>query len=140
MSCYNGYMSEELQTIADRIGKKSVAIDGERKKVANLEGQIALYERSKVKLEASMAEKQAEVELLLDIQNQIVPLIAERDRLSGEMAKLVTHYNQFTWSEDMPWEQKLESSPYNGLRDEKFRIVAEIDKLVKQANKIYYRR
>jgi hypothetical protein len=133
-------MSEELQTIADRIGKKSVAIDGERKKVANLEGQIALYGRSKDKLEASIAEKEAEVELLLDIQNEIKPLMVERDRLSVEMAKLVTHYAQFEWREDMPFEEKLESSAYNGLRDEKFRIVAEIDRLVKQANKIYYRR
>lgn len=132
--------NQELQTIADRIGKKSVAIDNERKKIVNLEGQISLYERSKDKLQASIDEKEAEVELLLDIQSQIVPLITERDRLSGEMVKLVEHYGQFAWREDMPWEEKLESSSYPGLRDEKFRIIGEIDKLVKQANKIYYRR
>jgi regulator of replication initiation timing len=133
-------MSEELQTIADRIGKKSVAIDGEKKKVVNLEGQIALYTRSKEKLEASIAEKAAEVELLLDIQNEVKPLITERDRLSAEMEKLRVHYDQYEWRADMPFEEKLESSAYPGLRDEKFRIIGEIDRLVKQANKIYYRR
>jgi len=140
MSCYNRDMSEELQTIATRIGKKSVAIDTEKQKIANLDSQIELYEKSKVKFQSSIAEKEAEVELLLDIQNQIKILITERDRLSGEMAKLVEHYDQFEWRTDMPWDEKLESSPYNGLRDEKFRIVAEINRLVKQANKIYYRR
>lgn len=133
-------MSEELQTIADRIGKKSVAIDGEKKKVSNLEGQIALYERSKDKLEASIAEKEAEVELLLDIQNQIKPLLAERDRLSVEMEKLRLEYDKFEWRMDMPFEEKLESSSYPAFRDEKFRLIGEIDQLVKQANKIYYRR
>lgn len=133
-------MSQELQTIADRIGKKSVAIDNEEKKVANLDSQIALYERSKVKFQSSISEKKAEVELLLDIQSQIKPLLVERDRISVEMAKLVEHYQQFEWRLDMPWEEKLESSVYPGLRDEKFRIIAEIEKLVKQANKIYYRR
>lgn len=140
MSCYNRYMSEELQTIATRIGKKSVAIDTERQKIANLDSQIELYEKSKVKFQSSIAEKEAEVELLLDIQSQIKLLIVERDRISEEMAKLVVHYDQFTWREGMPWEEKLESSVYPGLRDEKFRIVAEINRLVKQANKIYYRR
>lgn len=140
MSCYNRYMSEELQTIATRIGKKSVAIDTEKQKIANLESQIELYEKSKVKFQTSIAEKEAEVELLLDIQSKIRLLIVERDRLSEEMAKLVAHYDQFPWSVDMPWEHKLESSSYNGLRDEKFRIVAEINRLVKSANKIYYRR
>lgn len=140
MSCYNRDMSEELQTIATRIGKKSVAIDGERQKIANLDSQIELYEKSKVKFQTSIAEKEAEVELLLEIQNQIKTLITERDRISGEMSKLVTHYESFEWRSDMPWEEKLESSVYPGLRDEKFRIVAEINRLVKQANKIYYRR
>lgn len=140
MSCYNRSMSEELQTIATRIGKKSVAIDGEKQKIANLDSQIALYEKSKVKFQSSIAEKQAEVELLLDIQNQIKILITERDRLSVEMAKHVAHFEQFEWRADMPWDEKLESSPYNGLRDEKFRIVSEINRLVKSANKIYYRR
>lgn len=133
-------MSEELQTIATRIGKKSIAIDTEKQKIANLDSQIELYEKSKVKFQSSIAEKEAEVELLLDIQNQIKILITERDRLSTEMAKLVAHFDQFQWRVDLPWEEKLESSPYNGLRDEKFRIVAEINRLVKQANKIYYRR
>jgi chromosome segregation ATPase len=133
-------MSEELQTIADRIGKKSVAIDNEKKKIANLDSQIELYARSKVKFQSSIAEKEAEVELLLDIQSQIKPLVAERDRISAEMTKLIKHFEQFEWSMTMPWEQKIESSPFNGLRDEKHRIVGEIDRLVKQANKIYYRR
>lgn len=140
MSCYNRCMSEELQTIATRIGKKSVAIDTERQKIANLDSQIELYKKSKVKFQTSIAEKEAEVELLLDIQHQIKLLITERDRISSEMAVLVAHYEKFEWRADMPWEEKLESSSYNGLRDEKFRIVAEINRLVKQANKIYYRR
>jgi uncharacterized coiled-coil DUF342 family protein len=133
-------MSQELQTLADRIGKKSVAIDNERKKIVNLEGQIELYQRSKDKLLASIDEKSAEVALLLEIQNQIQPLVSKRDSLNAEMNKLVKHFEQFEWRVDMPYEEKLESSAYPSLRDEKFRIASEIDELVKQANKIYYRR
>jgi chromosome segregation ATPase len=129
-----------LESIAQRITKKTLALQNDQNKIANLDNQIALYQKSKVKTTEDMKEKQAEIERMTDLLGQAKSLIAERDGVSAEMAGLVAKYSQFPWRADMPFEEKIESSNYGTLRDEKFRLDEEINRVVKAANKTYYRR
>jgi chromosome segregation ATPase len=129
-----------LESIAQRITKKTLALQNDQNKIANLDNQIALYQKSKVKTTEDMKEKQAEIERMTDLLGQAKSLIAERDGVSAEMAGLVAKYSQFQWRADMPFEEKIESSNYAQLRDEKFRLDEEINRVVKAANKTYYRR
>lgn len=141
--CYNRYMTttdNPLQSIAERITKKTLALENDQNKVKNLDAQISLYEKSKTKLKSTMLEKQEEIDAMLSLQSSVKDLVAERDRLTKEIAELVDHYNSFPFRPDQPWEEKLESSNYAELTEKKFAVIDEIADLVKAANKIYYRR
>lgn len=129
-----------LQSIAERITKKTLALENDQNKIKNLDAQIALYEKSKTKLKSTMIEKQEEIDAMLSLQSSVKNLVVERDQLTKEIAALVEHYGAFQFRPDQPWEEKLDSSNYAELTAKKFAVIDEIADLVKAANKIYYRR
>lgn len=129
-----------IESIAERINKKAASLGNDQKKIGSLDEQIELYERSKAKLNLSIAEKQSEIDTMVGLQKEAATLVRERDALSDQMQELVDHYNSFEWRPDQPEEEKLESSNFNELRDQKYAIQDRINEIVKSANKIYYRR
>jgi chromosome segregation ATPase len=129
-----------LQAITDRIAKKNISIDGDKKKIASLDHQIELYTRSKENTQEKIDKKQGEIDRMREIQSQAKDLIKERDRLKAYTDGLVEKYNKIEWTPDLKWEDKIESTDYSEKIAERFEIIAKLEELVTDVNRIYYRR
>jgi multidrug resistance efflux pump len=130
-----------LQTIETRLAKKTAGLVGDQKKIENLNAQITQYSNSIEKLEAGLPQKQAEVDTLTELQTEAVESIRRYDVLGTEMESIRAYYDQFVWTPEQPWEEKLESSvEYKKKLAEREQIMARLTEIEKVANKTYYRR
>ena len=129
-----------MKTIATRLGKKRAVIETDKKKIENLEHQIALYTNSIEKTREQMSTRESEVEYLTTLQTEAVELSKQEAELRRYTEGLMAKYSAFDWSPDMPWEQKIESSDYSEKQAERFRIIARLEEIEKLANKAYFRR
>lgn len=130
-----------LQTIDSRLTKKTAGLVGDQKKIENLKSQISLYQNSIEKLEASLPQKQAEVDTLTELQKEANEIVRRYDIIGTEMESIRAYFDQFPWSPDQPWSEKLESSvEYKKKLAEREQIMARLSEIEKLANKTYYRR
>lgn len=136
---YNSRM-DVLMTLATRIGKKTIALEKDKNKVTNLKTQIEMYERSIVKTEEDMGQKQEEIDLLLDLKLEAEPLVKKRDELQAYTDGLRAKFDAIEWSPDMPWSDRIESTDYQEKVDERHAINARLTEIEKIANKTYFRR
>lgn len=127
-------------TIADRITKKQVSVNTDKKKITNLQSQIAMYQRSVDKSQEAIDQKTEEIELLQDIKREALVLVEKLESLTVYTDELRNKFLAIEWTPDLAWEDKLESTDYHEKIAEKFAVVDEIEELVRKANKIYYRR
>ncbi len=130
-----------LETIETRLAKKTQGLDTDKKKIENLNAQITQYTNSVDRIEAGLAQKQAEVDTLTELLEEARVLDRRDGQLGAELEAIRTHFDQFEWSMDMPWEHKLESSgDYKKKLAEREITVARLVEIQKIANKTYYRR
>jgi hypothetical protein len=130
-----------LQTIETRLAKKVAGLSSDEKKIENLNAQIVQYRNSAERIEAGLAQKRTEVELLEGWREEALTLTRRDDTLGAEMEKIRLYFAQFTWSIDQPYEEKLESSiPYKEKLAERQQIDGRLSEIEKLANKTYYRR
>lgn len=137
--CYNRCMNV-MTTLATRIGKKSVSIEADKVKIKNLRTQIEMYEGSIVRSEASIAQKQEEVDLLLDLQVEADGLVKRRDALQKYTDGLVKKFEAIEWRPEMDWSEKIESTDYAEKVAERQAINVRLVEIEKIANKTYFRR
>lgn len=138
---YNSYMNENvLKTIDDRINKKTVAIEQKQAKNDNLRVQIGIYESSIAANDLSIGLKRAEIEEMQKLREEALILKAKAEDILEYTNGLRAKFDAYEWSPDMPWEHKIESSDYKSKTEERFSYVARMDEIVKQVNKIYFRR
>lgn len=134
-------MSENvLKTIDDRINKKTVAIEQKKSKNDNLRAQIAIYESSIAANDQSIDIKQGEIEEMQKLREEALILKAKAEDILEYTNGLRAKFDTYEWSPDMPWEHKIESSDYRVKTEERFSYVARMEEIVKQVNKIYFRR
>lgn len=130
-----------MQTIETRLAKKTAGLVGDQKKIENLNAQITQYSNSIEKLEAGLPQKQAEVDTLTELQAEAIEIIRRYDVLGTEMESIRGYFDQFVWTPEQPWEEKLESSvEYKKKLAEREQIMARLTEIEKVANKTYYRR
>lgn len=130
-----------LNTIETRLAKKTTGFESDQKKVANLKSQISQYQNSIDKLESGLAQKQGEIELLTELQEEARVLIRRDGQLAAEIEKIRVHFDQFEWSTEMPEDHKLgNSAEYKAKVAERQVVVARLTEIEKIANKTYYRR
>lgn len=129
-----------LETIDDRINKKTVAIGADQKSIASLDAQIALYSASKDKKLASIEQKRGEIEEMKVLRDRALYLKAKTEDILEYTNGLRAKFDAYEWRPDMPWEEKIESTDYKAKTEERFAYVAEMDEILKKVNKIYYRR
>jgi uncharacterized protein YlxW (UPF0749 family) len=130
-----------LKTIETRLAKKTTGFESDQKKVANLKAQITQYTNSVETLEAGMAQKQTEIDLLTELQEEARVLERRDGQLATEIEAIRVHFDQFEWSNNMPDEHKLgNSAEYKAKVAERQVVVARLTEIEKIANKTYYRR
>jgi chromosome segregation ATPase len=130
-----------LNTIETRLAKKTAGFESDKKKIENLEAQIRQYQNSVDRLTSGLTQKQEEIDLLTELQEEAKVLTRRDGQLAGELEKIREHFDQFEWSIDMPYEHKLESSvEYRNKLQERQVVVARLTEIEKIANKTYYRR
>lgn len=130
-----------LKTIETRLAKKTAGLVGDQKKIENLQAQITQYSNSIEKLEAGLPQKQAEVDTLTELQSEALEIARRYDILGTEMESIRMYFDQFVWTPDQPWEEKLDSSvDYKKKLAEREQIMSRLEEIEKIANKTYYRR
>lgn len=129
-----------MKTLNTRIGKKSVAIDGDVAKIKSLTGQRDLYNMWIEKAEAVMAEKVAEKDLLIDLKVEADVLLKRRKELQAYTDGLREKFDAIPWRPDLEWHEKIESTDYAQKVAERHSINERLAEIEKTANKIYYRR
>lgn len=133
-------MSDTLDIITDRIGKKSASISSDETKMTTLKNQIAVYQSSHDRLQSGVELKRSEVEELITLRIRAEILTKERDRLLAYTEGLRLKFDAIEWVPDLSWEQTLESTDYAEKIADRQRINAELVEIEKAANKIYFRR
>lgn len=129
-----------MNTLAVRIGKKSVAIDKDQTKITNLQDQIDIYQKAIDRTKIDMAQKRDEVDLLLDLKAEAETLTKERDKLQSYTDVLVEKFGAIEWTPELKWEEKIESTDYAEKIAERQEINERLAEIEKTANKIYFRR
>jgi hypothetical protein len=130
-----------LETIETRLAKKTQGLDSDKKKIENLNAQITQYKNSVERIEAGLAQKEAEVAILEELQEEAKVLDRRDGQLGAELEAKRLFYDQFEWSMYMPEEHKLESDlEYKKKLAERQVVVARLAEIEKIANKTYYRR
>lgn len=129
-----------LQTLSKRLGDKAVSISKDEAAIGNLEKQIALFQNSIVTKRGEIEKKGAERDLISDLMAEAEGLVKEHTKLIDYTAFLVAKYEAIEWTPDMPYEDKLESTDYAEKTAEKFAIEDRLKDILKEANKIYFRR
>lgn len=129
-----------MNTLATRIGKKSVAIDKDKVKIANLTDQINVYTKAVTRTEAEMVQKQEELDFLLDLKVEAEELTKKRDELQAYTDGLVEKFGSIPWRPGQPEDEKIESTDYQEKVAERQEINVRLVEIEKAANKIYYRR
>ena len=130
-----------LNTIETRLAKKTAGFESDKKKIENLEAQIRQYQNSVDRISGGLAQKQEEIDLLTELQEEARVLERRDGQLAAEIEKITAHFDQFEWSADMPDSQKLGNSvEYRNKVAERQIVVARLVEIEKIANKTYYRR
>jgi chromosome segregation ATPase len=130
-----------LTTISTRLDKKRTGLTSDEKKIENLNAQITQYKNSVTRLEDGLVQKRAEVALLEGWKDEAEELTRKSDTLGTELEAIRAHFDQFTWTPNQPYEEKLESSgEYKEKLAERVRIENRLTDIEKLANKTYYRR
>lgn len=92
-------------------------------------------------MEAGLAQKKAEVDLLTELREEAKVLDRRDGQLGAELEEKRAYYDQFEWSMDMPDEHRLENDvEYRKKLAERQVVVARLAEIEKIANKTYYRR
>jgi hypothetical protein len=133
-------MDTVLTTLNTRIGKKSIAIDGDTAKINSLTKQRDLYDDWIEKAEALRKVKIDEKELLLNLKVEAEVLIKRRKSLQAYTDGLREKFDAIEWRPDLRWEEKIESTDYHEKVAERHSINERLTEIEKTANKIYYRR
>lgn len=130
-----------METIETRLAKKIAGLVADEKKVENLNAQITQYKNSAERIEAGLEQKRAEVAILEELQEEARVLERRDGQLGAEIEAIRTHFDQFEWTTDMPWDHRLESSgEYKKKVQERQVVVERLTEIQKTANKTYYRR
>lgn len=129
-----------LQTLSKRLGDKAVSIKKDEAAIGNLEKQIALFQNSIETKRGEIEKKALERDMINDLMAEAEGLAKEHAKLIEYTAFLVAKYDAIEWRPDLTFEEKLESSDYAEKTEEKFAIEDRLKEIMKEANKIYFRR
>lgn len=127
-------------TLATRIGQKSIAIDKEKAKLKTKIAKIKMDQDSLPSMKASIDQRQAEVDLLIDLKLETDQLTKRRNELQAYTDGLVDKFNAYGWRPDQPDNEKIESTDYAEKIAERQVINTRLVEIEKLANKTYYRR
>lgn len=129
-----------IMTLADRIGRKTLAVAKERTKAEYKRKKIELMQAEVDGIEAGIVQKEAEIETLSELKVEATALMKSRKKLQAYTDELLERYNAIEWSPEMEWSDKIESTDYAEKIAERHEVNARLTEIETMANKIYYRR
>lgn len=129
-----------IRTLSTRIGQKMLAAQKSQAELDQVEARMALWEVKADTLRKGVAQKQEEIDALMELKIEADALMAKRTKLQVYTDGLLEKFNAIPWRPDMDWSEKIESTDYQEKVDERHAINERLAEIEREANKTYFRR